>query len=148
MAGNPVRAGLLNDFGRQKKRAILRAGFQLIFFVKAPADCRGAKSSEAPRPPEKRPVPPQNSENGHKSRGFGLSFVRLFHSKPGDCTKKADGPAMEALATAFLTGGGTARFRRIPPLCSQAVCNKARPRPAFFNKKRGLTRIADICKLY
>ena len=46
MAGNPVRAGALNDFGRQKREH--PAGlFSAYFLSQGPAGLRGEKSSEA-----------------------------------------------------------------------------------------------------
>ena len=53
MTGNPVRTGLLNDFGRQK-RGPSGGRFSAYFFVSRPRRLVAAlKSSKAPRPPEK-----------------------------------------------------------------------------------------------
>ena len=68
MTGNPVRTGLPNNFGRQK-RGRSCGPVSGLFFCQGPGGLpRRRKIVRIPRPPEKRPVPPQNSGNGHKSR--------------------------------------------------------------------------------
>ena len=68
IAGNPVRTGLPNNFGRQKRGRSCGPVSGLFFLSSRPRRLAGRKIIRSPRPTEKRPVPPQNSEKARESR--------------------------------------------------------------------------------